>query len=301
MKQLFRHIHAKLAFVVLACIILLPNGCAIQKYEGFAVYLIRGDISPAQMPALDHVDIADQPIFGLSDIITYNAQTHELKLTQSAFKRISQLDVPTSGRSFVACVDKNPVYWGAFWTPVSSQSFDGVAIWKPYKLSAPYIVTLELGYPSSFSYGGEDPRNSPEILNSFAQAGKLITRLSMAAVSELPQSMKGYELYSWSQDSKWHFTLITGTDRNKTLEEIVSDEDFISESGWLEVHLEGIEKIKTVLDKLPQNEQVFWLANLQSNQTTPDNITIALPIAQTIDSIKEYAKTIGLNFMVQSN
>lgn len=300
MKEIFIHIPTKLAFIVLACVILMPNGCAVPKSEGFAIYLTRGDIPPAQMPGLNHVDIADQPIIGMSDIITYNAQTSELKLTQSAFKRISQLDVPTSGKSFIVCVDKNPVYWGAFWTPISSQSFDGVTIWKPYNSSGPYVVTLELGYPSSSFYGGEDPRNDPEIISSFDQAGKLITKLSITAVSELPHSMKGYELYSWSQGSQWHFTLITGTNRNKTLEEIVSDDDYISEAGWLDVHVLGVDGIKAVLGKLPQNEQVFWLANLRLNQTTPNNISINLPVVPIIDSIKEYAKSIGLNLMVQT-
>ena len=122
--------------------------------EGFTIYLTKEDVPPAQMPVLSHVDLADTPIIGTNDIISYNAQTHELKLMTEAFERISQLDVPVSGRSFTVCVDKKPVYFGAFWTPISSISFDGVTIWKPLGVHEPYIVTLELGYPSSSFYGG---------------------------------------------------------------------------------------------------------------------------------------------------
>jgi hypothetical protein len=34
--------------------------------------------------------------------------------------------------------------------------------------------------------------------------------------------MKGYELYSWQQDGQWVFSLLVGTNREKTLDEIQS-------------------------------------------------------------------------------
>ena len=297
MKEIFSHIHTKFALIVLACVILMPNGCSVPKHEGFAIYLTEGDIPPTQMPALSHIGIADQPIIGMSDIITYNAQTHELKLTQSAFKQISQLEVPTSGKSFIVCVDKNPVYWGAFWTPISSQSFDGVTIWKPYSSSAPYIVTLELGYPSSSFYGGEDPRNKPEIIRAFEKAGKLITALTISRVSALPGSMKGYELYSWQENDGWHFTLITGTDHNKTLEEITSGEYFISETGWVNIHCIGEEAIQTALGKVPSGEWVGWL----NGAFVSDDGKLILPPQDIIDNIKAYAIVHGLDVFVPAS
>jgi len=284
--------------VVLVCVLLVSSGCAATKGEGFAIYLTKEDIPPAQMETLSHVEIADQPFISIGDIITYNVQTHELKLTDTAFERISQLEVPMNGRSFMVCVDKKPIYFGAFWSPVSSFSFDGVTIWKPYSSQGPAIITLELGYPSSSFYNGEDPRNSPEILKSLKQVGKLITKLSIMAVHELPHSMKGYELYSWLEDSRWHFTLITGTNRNKTLEEIISNEDFISEAGWVNIHVIGEDATKTVLSKLPQNEYVFWLAGIRSEQTSQDSVNITLPPGPIIDTIKEYAIGCGLDFML---
>ena len=232
-------------------------------------------------------------------VITYNAQTHELKLTASAFERICELEVPVEGKSFMVCVDREPIYFGAFWTPISSISFDGVTIWKPFSSEEPYIISLELGYPSSSFYGGEDPRDNPEILRALEQAGKLITKLSITAVYELPHSMKGYELYSWSEDSQWHFTLITGTDRNKTLEEITSNEDFISEAGWVQIHVVGVDAIKAVLGKLPEGEEIFWLASLRE-QTEQTYIDIQLPPETTINAIKEHAEQCGLDLMLQT-
>lgn len=298
MIRSFGHTIAKLALVIVSAVILL-SGCTTSKGEGFAIYLTREDIPPAQMEALSHVDIAAQPVISMNDIITYNAQTHELKLTANAFERISQLDVPVRGKSFLVCVDKAPVYWGAFWTPLSSMSFDGVTIWQPLISQEPNIVTLELGYPSSSFYGGEDPRHNPEVMKSLEQAGKLINKLSIEAVDTLPHSMKGYELYSWLEDDQWHFTLISGTNRNKTLAEITSEEDFISEAGWVQVHVVGVDAIQAALSKLPQNEFIIWLAEMREPSGQTD-IQIQLPPEQTTDAIAEFSRQCGLDFQIQT-
>ena len=232
--------------IALICILLISSGCAAVQGEGFAIYLTKEDIPPAQMEALSHVNIVDQPIISIKDIITYNAQTHEIRLTDTAFKRISQLDVPVRGKSFMVCVDKAPIYWGAFWTPISSMSFDGVTIWKPLSSQELTLINLELGYPSSSYYAGEDPRNNAIVMRSLDQAGKLINKLSITEIDKLPHSMKGYELYSWEEDAQWHFTLITGTNRTKTMEEITSNEDYISVTGWVKIQVVGADAIKDV-------------------------------------------------------
>ena len=173
MKRLFCPFPAKLTVLIVVGTILMLSGCTAPKGEGFAVYLTKGDLSPAQMPALSHADIAEQPVIAMSDIITYNAQTHEITLTASAYERIPRLEVPVRGRSFLVCVDRKPIYWGAFWTPISSMSFGGVTIMKPLSSQGTQVIKLELGYPSPSFYEGEDPRSNPEVMKSLEQAGKL--------------------------------------------------------------------------------------------------------------------------------
>jgi hypothetical protein len=276
--------------------ILMSSICVPSKGEGFAIYLTKRDILPEKMEALSHVNLTDQPIISAEDVITYNAQTHEIKLTAEAFERIYELEVPVQGRSFMVCVDKQSIYWGAFWTPISSISFDGVTIWKPYSSQGPAVITLQLGYPSSSFYGGEDPRNSPEILKSLEQAGKLINKLSITSIEKLPRSFKGYELYSWQEEGQWHFTLITGTNRIKTIEEITSKEDFISETGWVKIQVVGADAIKDVLSRLPEGESVFWCDELHIGQSTETDLQ--LPPEQIADTIEEYAEQCGLDFVV---
>ncbi len=268
--------------------------------EGFAIYLTREDIPPARIPALSHIDIADKPLVDMNDVIRYNAQTFELRLTASAYERISRLEVPVTGKTFVVCVDRKPVYSGAFWPPISSLSFDGVTIWKPVGSQEAGVITFELGYPSPSFYGGEDPRNNPDILRSLEQAGKLIARLSVAEVDRLPRSVKGYELYSWSENSEWHFTLITGTNRSKTVEEIISGEDFISEVGWVRLHVLGSDAIEAVLAKLQPGEGVLWLPRPPAVQTPSVSVNFMLSPGSVVDSIKVLAEQQNLGLHVQS-
>jgi hypothetical protein len=264
--------------------------------EGFALYLTRDDIPPETMKALSHVDIAGQPLLSLKDLISYNAQTHELKLTEEAFARIAQLEIPVRGRSFLVCIDKSPVYEGAFWTPVSSISFDGVTIWKPLGSKIPQILTLELGYPASSFYGGADPRNDPRVLESLKTAGKLIDRLSISDINKLPASFKGYELYSWPEAGRWHFSLITGTNRTKTAAEITSDSDYISEIGWIKIQAADVEAVKKVLSLLPRGESVSWYGDLHIGPAAPGGITVQLPPRDIADDIRSYAEGRGLIF-----
>ena len=151
MEKYFRHFQTKLT-VLMLMLMFVVSGCNSAKAEGFAIYLTRDDIPPSNMEALSHVEIAEQPIISIQDILAYNAQTYEIKLTDDAFERISELEVPVRGKSFLVCVDKVPIYWGAFWTPLSSMSFDGVTIWKPLGSQEPKIIALQLGYPSSSFY-----------------------------------------------------------------------------------------------------------------------------------------------------
>ena len=297
MKKLLNALNSGLIIVALIAGSFFIGGCAADKAEGFAIYLTRDNIPPSQMEALSHVEIADRPLISEDDIVYYNSQTHELKLTPAAFQRISELYVPTGGKSFVVCVDKGPVYWGAFWVAYSSQSFDGVTIWTPLSSEMPEIITLELGYPSSSFYEGEDPRDNETVLQSLEQSGKLTAGLSIDDIDKLPSSMKGYELYSWMSVGEWHYTLITGTNRNKRLEEIISDENIISEIGWIKIHVAGIEEIKAVLTKLPRNENVFWSADLMASMETTD-IVMKHPPQSVIDEIEEFVDGLGLALTV---
>lgn len=168
--------YARVLITTLFTLMILIS-CSVSKEEGFNIYLTKDDILPSQMEALSHVNLAEEPIISVQDIISYDAQSHELILTDAAYNRIAKLKVPTTGKSFLVCIGKEPQYRGAFWTSLSSQSFDGVTIIQPL-LNTQEIksIKITLGYPSESFYKGDDPRKSKAVISALDKANKLINK-----------------------------------------------------------------------------------------------------------------------------
>ena len=113
--------------------------------------------------------------------------------------------------------------------------------------------------------------------------------MSSSPASQLPPSMKGYELYSWNTVDGWHFTLITGTNRNKTADEITSPGETVSPDGWVKIHVLGAESIVNVLGRLPRGEEVFWLKlpeGAQVNEALPQDIVELIKSGATAAGVK---------------
>lgn len=163
--------------LTILCIIIILSSCSVSKGEGFNIYLTKDDVHPSQMEVLSHVNIAEEPIISAENIISYDAQSHELTLTDTAYKRIVQLNVPTTGKSFLVCIDKEPQYWGAFWTLLSSQSFNGVTIIQPLlNTQENKVIKIGLGYPNESFHQGDDPRKSKAVIAALDRANKLINK-----------------------------------------------------------------------------------------------------------------------------
>ena len=71
---------------------------------------------------------------------------------------------------------------------------------------------------------------------------------AQSTVTPFPESMKGYELYSWQDDGQWKFSLLIGTNREKTLEEIKSTD----------VVLSGVDALTSTLGKIPAGQYITW-------------------------------------------
>jgi hypothetical protein len=160
--------------VILLAVPFVLGGCdsVSPAQKGFAIYLTRENTPPSQMEILSRIAIAETPLISNDDIVSYTWDTHEIKLTPEAFQRLQALQVPTTGVSFVICVDDSPLYWGAFWAGYSSQSFTGVTIMVKPSL-AENTIEISLGYPGANFYKGEDPRGETRIKDALQKAGKL--------------------------------------------------------------------------------------------------------------------------------
>ena len=108
--------------------------------------------------------------------------------------------------------------------------------------------------------------------------------------SPLPDSFKGYELYSWEEGGQWRFTLITGTNRNKTHEEIVAPEDMETADGWVKLTVAGEENLLRLMARLPRGEDVFWGTALATG--------FAMPPADVIGRIEAECRRLGVNLVV---
>lgn len=106
----------------------------------------------------------------------------------------------------------------------------------------------------------------------------------------LAHSIKGYELYSWRDGLGWHFTLITGTNRVKTYDEIVYSDGVEGDHGWVKITVAGEHNILRVLARLPKGEDVFWGTALAAG--------FAMPPADVIGRIEAECRRLGVNLVV---
>ncbi len=124
------------------------------------------------------------------------------------------------------------------------------------------------------------------------------TLTSFIFENPLPRSMKGYELYSWQEDDLWYFTLITGTNRNKTLEEITSKENQLTGDGWVKVTVQGAEALKAVLGQVPPHEHILWLEASALGQAPSAGVLFTLPPREVVAGLQEFGQSLDLDLQV---
>ncbi len=147
---------------------------AAQRSEGVAIYLPAQPLSGREMLAADLGALALQPepIVAAEEILSYSASSHDLELAPAAISRLAALKVPVQGQGFVICDGATRLLAGAFWTPISSLSFEGLTINVPFG-SNETRLHLYTGYPMQDAPMPDDPRDNPQLLDGFRQAGKL--------------------------------------------------------------------------------------------------------------------------------
>lgn len=108
------------------------------------------------------------------DIVWYDKDSYEIKLTDEGIKRIQTLKVESVvyGEPFVVKIGNQEIYDGSFWTPMSSVSYSRIVI-ETLVNTTDNTIKLEKGYPSSDFFEGIDARNDPRILDHFQKIGKL--------------------------------------------------------------------------------------------------------------------------------
>jgi hypothetical protein len=151
----------------------------------------------------------------------------------------------------------------------------------PYDLTdgTLFIVTIANGKPeiAQLQRDLSDVQPGRESCLAFARGDPDLAGF----VSDVTESMKGYELYSWQVQDAWYFALVVGTNRIKTYEEVSSPE----------ARVKGLEALKSELDGLPDGGWVFW-----SGQRVPNT---TLPPDEMIDEIRAYCEQRGIQLVTE--
>lgn len=119
-------------------------------------------------------------------------------------------------------------------------------------------------------------------------AGVILLLVAATAHAQNSQSgMKGYELYSWKVKGRWHYSILEGTNRSKSYEEIMLNKN---------VRI-GDTALKSELRKLPRGREVFWMSDAPPNIEKPKSgqwIDLKMPSRKRIKSIKAYCDKLGV-------
>ena len=105
---------------------------------------------------------------------------------------------------------------------------------------------------------------------------------------EFVHSEKGWELYSWLEGSAWNYSLLQGTNRFKSLDEVKKNK----------IQVVGEEKLMAVLKKLPTGDTVTWIGPVWLENWQNNYGNLELPPQEIIYKIKLFCETIDLSLQV---
>jgi hypothetical protein len=113
---------------------------------------------------------------------------------------------------------------------------------------------------------------------SAASGGSTTTSWSTTAGDLAAGSVKGYELYSWQEGDRWYFSVLIGTNRNKTLDEIRSPGS----------SFKSLEALEAALKTIPAGQWVTW----------PSGDALAFPSDEVVAQVQQVCKDRGLQLDV---
>lgn len=150
--------------------------------------------------------------------------------------------------------------------------------------------------------GGGSACSGLPICLTFTRQSKAVPVLTTPIVSArpLPSSMKGYELYSWYDETgkSWRYTLITGTNRLKKVEEIMAEGNQITQSEWVKMTATGTDELIALLERLPPGTELFWGGGdrLEGEHEATANIT--LPSSSVVEEIQNHCRQLEIQLRV---
>lgn len=143
------------------------------------------------------------------------------------------------------------------------------------------------------------PTLLPPLETSFPiSTPEFIPTLDMNSLPKtFPVSLKGYELLSWRHEGDWVFTLMTGTNRAKSFEEILSAENQYSSDALIKISVRGIEELKVVLGRLPRGEQISWGGMNLEGEVPANTLYFTFPPDEIVEEIVKFCRDAGIKLV----
>jgi hypothetical protein len=115
--------------------------------------------------------------------------------------------------------------------------------------------------------------------------------------AKYPLASKGYELLTWQKDGKWVFTLMAGTNRQKSFDEILTAENTFTSSEIIKVTVVGEEEFKKLLGHLPKSEWITWGGMDLAGEVPAGTVYFSYPPDDMIQGLIDYCKTLGITLL----
>jgi len=111
----------------------------------------------------------------------------------------------------------------------------------------------------------------------------------IADTAKISNSLKGWELYSWQVGNERYYSLLYGTNRAKTIEEV----QFITISTSVQVAMvNSTVDLEKILAKLATSENIFWYSCYSGSSA------ITLPSTSVVNEIKLFCSNKNLNLQL---
>jgi hypothetical protein len=112
-----------------------------------------------------------------------------------------------------------------------------------------------------------------------------------------PLAAKGYELVSWQKDGEWVYTLLAGTNRQKSFDEILAEENTFNATEIFKITVVGEEAFKEVIDRLSKGEWIIWGGMDLAGEVPAGTLYFSYPDQAIMDDLIKYCKGKGITLV----
>ena len=125
------------------------------------------------------------------------------------------------------------------------------------------------------------------LARKIAAAALLILVASVSYGQRGQAPVKGYLLFTWKEKGQWHYSLLPGTNRERTYAEITSP---------ARVNI-GTSSFQSALRRLPKGTEVLWQSDAPPGIKRPgsvETISFKHPSRKRIERIRKFCDELGI-------